>query len=63
MVEKVEMYSVICDNCKGTHESGGIIAWADEGMAIEEAETGGWIEKGGNHYCEDCYYIEVLENG
>ena len=58
MIQKVEMYTVQCDNCKTTSgENADYSCWGDEAVALDEAVCADWIEHEGNHYCPDCYSI------
>lgn len=56
MIQKVEMFTVQCDNCKITSgENSEYSCWSDEDVALDDAENDDWIEHEGNHYCPDCY--------
>lgn len=55
-VHKVEMFTVICDNCQkdiGAEQE--YSCWNDEQSAKENAMEADWIEKDGSHYCDECY--------
>lgn len=56
MIQKVEMFTVQCDNCKITSgQDAEFSCWGDDAYAIQDAEDNDWIENKGNHYCPDCY--------
>lgn len=55
MKKQETMTTYICDRC-GTRFSNenGNVGYIDEDI-WEEAETDGWLEIDGKHYCPDCY--------
>lgn len=62
-IKKVEMFTVVCDNCKldiGT--VGEFAAWNDELGAKEVAMESGWIREEEKHYCPDCYEYDDEDN-
>jgi len=55
-IEKLEMYTVICDNCKVSADEGtDYSCWNDKDYAQENAIEGGFIKEDENHYCPKCY--------
>jgi len=55
-IEKVEMFTVICDNCKESADEGtDYSCWNDENGAKDVAMEAGFINEDGNHYCPKCY--------
>ena len=57
MIEKVEMYSAICDNCKETLElCGGYAALNDRSSVQEELDDSDWSGlENDKVYCPDCH--------
>lgn len=63
MISKVEMFTVICDNCKKDQGSESEYScWNDKGAALDEAFEADWIEEDGKHYCRECYKIDDDDN-
>jgi hypothetical protein len=58
MIEKVEMYTVVCDNCKeSVFRDSDYSCYPDEGTTLEIAKDDQeMVEHEGRHYCKDCYY-------
>ena len=55
-IEKVEMFTVICDNCKESAGEGSEYScWNDENGAKEVAMEVGFVDKNGKDYCPKCY--------
>jgi len=55
-IEKVKMFTVICDNCKESADEGSDYScWNDENGAKDVAMEAGFINKNGNDYCPKCY--------
>lgn len=55
-IEKVKMFTVICDNCKESADEGSDYScWNDENGAKEVAMEAGFINNNGNDYCPKCY--------
>lgn len=55
-VEKVNMFTVICDNCGediGVNQE--YSCFGDDSCAEENAMESDWIKQNGNHYCTECY--------
>lgn len=56
MLQKVEMYTVVCDNCKrDIGEDEEIACWNDDSYAETNATDSDWLKDGKNHYCPACY--------
>ena len=56
-VEKVQMFTVICDNCKESADEGtDYSCWNDENGAKDVAMEAGFIADNDNHYCPKCYH-------
>ena len=61
--EKVEMYTVVCDNFKldiGTDAE--YSCWNDELYAETSAMESNWIKEEDNHYCPDCFEYDDNDN-
>ena len=56
MLQKVEMYTIVCDNCGedigATQEYS---CWNDEVYAEQNAGDSDWLKEDGKHYCPKCY--------
>lgn len=55
-VEKVQMFTVICDHCKidiGINQE--YSCYNDEISAKENAMNSDWLFHDNKHYCNDCY--------
>jgi len=64
MIEKVEMYTVVCDNCgedAGADSDDGS-CWSDKAVAEEIALESEWIKEGEKHYCPDCWSRDDDDN-
>ena len=61
MLQKVEMYSIICDNCKEICGDE-IVAWADKSHMETVAMESDWLKEGDKHYCPDCYSYDDDDN-
>ena len=57
MIEKVEMYSAICDNCKDILElCGEYTALSDKHSVEEDVDDSDWnILENNKVYCPDCH--------
>lgn len=58
MIQKIEMYTVKCDNCGKlfADEQSGFVAWNEPSGAWENANDSEWLRDGvSHHYCPDCY--------
>ena len=63
MIQKVTMYTVICDNCgKDSNADSDFSCWNDMGWAQEEALESDWIKEEDKHYCPDCYEYDDDDN-
>ena len=63
MIEKVEMYCAVCDNCGAVcGEDYGIIAWGDSSQTKEVIADSGWIIEGDKLYCPKCYSYDDEDN-
>lgn len=66
MIQKIDMFTVKCDNCGKLFEDeiNCFCAWNDESGALDNAKEADWIE--GNepdtHYCPDCYKFDEDDN-
>lgn len=55
-VKKVEMFTVVCDNCQKSADEGTCYScWSDENGAQEVAMEASYLMIKDNHYCPDCY--------
>ena len=55
-IQKVEMFTVICDNCQESADEGSdYSSWSDESQAEEVAMEADWIKEKDKHYCPKCY--------
>ena len=55
-IQKVEMFTVICDNCgKDVNKDAEYSAWNDETFAEDIAMEADWIKENDKHYCPKCY--------
>lgn len=62
-IEKVEMYTVVCDNCKldiGTDAE--YSYWNDKLYAETSAMESDWLKEEDNHYCPDCFEYDDNDN-
>lgn len=56
MIEKVEMFTIICDKCGlNIGESQEYSCWADKGVAEENAMDSDWEKDGDKHFCTNCF--------
>lgn len=60
MYRPITMYQIVCDRCgnvfEGTDTHSAL--FADECSDI--ADYSDWEEIDGNHYCPDCYEVEIV---
>ena len=61
MIEKVEMYSAVCDNC-GVVCGEGVVAWNDKGYTKEVAVDSNWAVADDKCYCPKCYSYDDEDN-
>lgn len=63
MIEKVDMYSAVCDNCGVVcGEDEGIVAWNDKGYVKENAEDSNWAFDDEKCYCPKCHSYDDEDN-
>jgi hypothetical protein len=63
MIQKVEMYTVICDNCKiDAAFEDEYSCWSEINFAVENAKDCDWIEEDDKHYCPKCYSYDDEDN-
>lgn len=56
MIKKVEMFTIICDNCgKDGLEDSDFAAYNDKDIVKEMVHEEDWQEIEGKDYCPDCY--------
>jgi len=56
MIQKVEMFTVKCDNCgKLSGDDADYSCWNDESTALDTASEAGWINHKENDYCPECW--------
>lgn len=56
-IEKVQMFTVVCDNCKESADEGtDYSCWNDENAAKEVAMEAGFINENHNDYCPKCHH-------
>ena len=62
-IEKMEMFTVVCDNCKKSADEDTMYScWNDEGAAKDVAMEADYITEGDNHYCPKCYSYDDDDN-
>ncbi len=62
-IEKIEMFTVICDNCKKSADEGTEYScWNDKNYAEEIAMEAGYISEKDSHYCNECYRYDDEDN-
>jgi hypothetical protein len=62
-IEKMEMFTVICDNCKtSADEDTPYSCWNDESTAKDVAMEAGYIYEDDKHYCPNCYEYDENDN-
>ena len=63
MIEKVEMFTVVCDNCgEDAGASSDASCWNDEAVAEEMALESEWIKEDEKHYCPNCWSRDDNDN-
>jgi len=63
MLQKVEMYTVVCDNCQkdiGTEDE--YSCWNDDSYAETNAMESDWQKEEKKHYCPECYSYDDNDN-
>ena len=62
-IEKMEMFTVICDNCKRSADKDSEYScWGDESCAEDVAMDCDYIKEGDSHYCPECYSYDDNDN-
>jgi len=62
-IHKVEMYTVVCDNCNtdiGSMQD--YCALNDKEAAEENALASDWIKVDNKHYCDECFSYDDSDN-
>jgi len=55
-IEKLEMYTVVCDNCGVSADEDTMYScWSDESAARDVAMEADFIKENGKDYCPKCY--------
>ena len=65
MIEKIEMFTIKCDNCGKLFEDEYqcFCAWNCENGAWDNARESDWKKKDADtHYCPDCYSYDDEDN-
>lgn len=63
MLTKVEMFTIVCDNCgEDIGASQEYSCWNDDSYAQENAMEAGWVKDGDKHYCTDCARFDDEDN-
>lgn len=63
MIAKVEMYTIVCDNCGVDIASmQDYSCWHDSDYAEQNADESDWIKEGDKHYCPDCFSYDDDDN-
>ena len=63
MLQKVEMYTVVCDNCgEDVGSSQDYSCWNDEGYARTNAMESDWVKEDDKDYCPDCASFDDEDN-
>lgn len=59
MIKKVQMFTVVCDNCKvDAFEGQEITCWNNKEFTEDVAVESGFIKDGDKHYCPECAYYD-----
>jgi hypothetical protein len=62
-IKKVEMFTVICDNCgKSADEGSEYSCWNEDTFAEVIAMESGWLAENDLHYCPDCFDYDDEDN-
>jgi len=62
-IEKVEMFTVVCDNCKkSADENTDYSCWNCENGAQDVAMEAGYLKEEDKHYCPDCFEYDDDDN-
>jgi len=63
MIKSIEMFTIVCDNCKKDLCSGHeYSAWGHAGYVEEMADEDNWHKEDDKHYCPDCYSWDDDDN-
>ena len=63
MIKKVEMYTVVCDNCgEDVGSSQDYSCWNDQGYARTNAMESDWVKEADKDYCPDCASFDDEDN-
>lgn len=63
MIQKVEMYTMICDGCgKDVCQNTDYSCWNEQDMVREQASEEGWIEIDHDNFCPDCWGWDETES-
>lgn len=62
MIEKIEAYSLFCDNCGNLFQDGDFTIFVLESDAWDSAKEDGWIEHHGKHICDECHQVDDNDN-
>jgi hypothetical protein len=63
MIQKVEMFTIICDNCKCDYgDDAEYSCYAEEERVREDSHENRWITDGEKDYCPDCYHYDDDDN-
>lgn len=57
-IEKVEMFTVSCDNCGEDFKA----VYGDENITQETALESDWIKNRDNHFCPECWSYDDQDN-
>lgn len=59
MIKKVQMFTVVCDNCKVDAFADDVITcWDEKEFAETMAVESGYVKDGDKHYCPECWYYD-----
>lgn len=62
-IQKIEMYTCICDNCgKSADEGTDYAGWSDSSYSKDIASNADWATEGDKDYCTDCYSYDDEDN-
>ena len=63
MLQKVEMYTIVCDHCqKDIGSEDEYSCWNDDSYAETNATESDWLRDNDKHYCPDCYSYDDDDN-
>lgn len=58
MTKEVTYYDIICDCCGKSLINESEMCFPDKDSALMVAKQSEWMNKGGKHYCPDCYELD-----